>query len=190
MRKVFATTPELNVSYGNEEAPRLCAHENCEEIGSYPAPKSPQQLRDYIWLCLDHVREYNKGWNYFADMDMAAIDEAINYATTWERPSWKFASGGMLRGRLTGDIDDLFGFDWSQTSQPPETKVLSDEERTAWKELGLTPCEDWQKIKNRYKRLVKKHHPDANGGSRANEEKLKLITRAFSVLKKSHDALR
>ena len=74
MRKVFATTPELNVSYGNEEAPRLCAHENCEEIGSYPAPKSPQQLRNYIWLCLDHAREYNKGWNYEAKRRLPARD--------------------------------------------------------------------------------------------------------------------
>ena len=37
-------------------------------------------------------------------------------------------------------------------------------------------------IKERYKILVKKNHPDANGGDRKAEEKLKIINRAYSTL--------
>ena len=38
-------------------------------------------------------------------------------------------------------------------------------------------------IKSQYKALVKRHHPDANGGDRGSEEKLREIIQAYNYLK-------
>ncbi|MFZ1965281.1 MAG: DnaJ domain-containing protein, partial [Roseiarcus sp.] len=38
-------------------------------------------------------------------------------------------------------------------------------------------------IKARYKELVKRHHPDANGGDRSSEDKLREIIQAYNYLR-------
>ena len=40
-------------------------------------------------------------------------------------------------------------------------------------------------IKARYKELVKRFHPDANGGDRGAEERLKQVIKAYGVLRAS-----
>ena len=72
---------------------RQCAAEGCTQEGIHRAPKSRNALRDYIWFCLDHVRAYNRAWNYYEGLQGAALEAEIRRATTWERPSWKFATG-------------------------------------------------------------------------------------------------
>jgi len=44
------------------------------------------------------------------------------------------------------------------------------------------------RLKARYKVLVKLHHPDAHGGDKAAEEKLKIINQAYATLKASYFA--
>ena len=50
--------------------------------------------------------------------------------------------------------------------------------------FDLTLPFDLDALKRRYKTLVKRHHPDANGGSRESEELLKHINHAYNYLKK------
>ena len=151
-----------------QAAPQPCAHAGCRETGLYPAPHNRDDLRDYIWFCLEHVREYNRAWNYFAFMTTAEINQSIDDATTWERPAWLFGTGAKLQPHL----NDPFGF-FTQTQTPEH--YISPEERRAWKALELTPitspADIWDTIKKQYKMLVKKHHPDTNGGAAAAEEK-------------------
>ena len=62
---------------------------------------------------------------------------------------------------------------------------FSKNEIEAFKKLGLKPTMDINNIKATYKKLVKKYHPDNNGGNKNYEDKLKFINQAYSDLNKS-----
>ena len=59
------------------------------------------------------------------------------------------------------------------------------EEQRALAMLDLAPPVKADEVKLRYKELVKRLHPDANGGDKEAEERLKLINDAYSTLKRS-----
>lgn len=171
---------------------RTCAKSGCTKHGEFKAPRTPDDVHDYIWFCLDHVREYNKSWNYFDGMDEAGMEDAIRRSTTWERPSWNFGTTKpppYAKGQ--NPIDDPLGIfggndkGGGKDADASAQLALSPDERKAWTILGITPGEDEQRLKKRYKELVKIHHPDANGGSRKAEDRLKSINWAYGVLKKA-----
>lgn len=188
MKKQTIETPDYRFWKNDDDSAKTaCAKPGCTEDGLYKAPRSSHDVRDYIWFCLDHVREYNKSWNYFEGMDEIAMEDAIRRSTTWERPSWKFGTSAKSPDGTAwqAKFDDPFGVmgDGSQqraSSQPQ----LSPDQRKAWSIFGLSPCMDQDKVKKRYKELAKTHHPDANGGSREAEDRLKTINWAYSILKK------
>jgi hypothetical protein len=186
MKKQTITTPEIaGFNTGQDPMTRICAHEGCDAEAMYPAPRSRSDLRDYIWFCLDHVREYNKGWNYFEGLDEIGMEEAIRKSTTWERPSWKFGTSRDTTRHWRTGFDDPFGTmggDGSASRQ--DGPKITEEERQAWSIFGLSPCMDGQTVKKRYKELAKAHHPDANGGSKEAEDRLKSINWAYSILKR------
>ena len=159
-----------------------CAADGCLQEGKYPAPKSRSALRDYLWFCLEHVREYNKSWNYYEGLQGAALEAEIRRATTWERPSWKFATGQPSEN----SFEDPFGlFNFGNRDADPAARKVPAEERHAWKILQLSPVTDIDIVKKQYKRLVKQNHPDKNGGDAAAEERLKDIILAYSLIRKS-----
>ena len=159
-----------------------CAADGCLKEGKYPAPKSRSALRDYLWFCLEHVREYNKSWNYYEGLQGAALEAEIRRATTWERPSWKFATGQPSEN----SFEDPFGlFNFENRDVDPAARKVSPEERRAWKILQLSPVADIDIVKKQYKRLVKQNHPDKNRGDAAAEERLKDINLAYSLIRKS-----
>lgn len=165
-----------------EAGQRRCATDGCPHEGIYPAPRSRDALRDYLWFCLDHVRAYNKAWNYYDGLQGAALEAEIRRATTWERPSWKFATGQLSDGAFA-DPMGLFDFDRRDRSKPG--RLLSAEERAAWDTLKLSPVDDLAIVKAQYKQLVKENHPDKNRGDAGAEERLKEINLAFSLIQKS-----
>ena len=188
MTKQIFETPDIRKKNDREEvSEQRCAHEGCTADGLYRAPRSREDLRDYIWFCLDHVRAYNRQWNFFEGLDETGMEEAIRRSTTWERPSWKFGTSGG-KG-FNSDFDDPLGvFNGSERSQSHadnqnDAVSLTPDERKALDIFGLTSCADSETVKKRYKELAKAHHPDANGGSREAEDKLKIINWAYSVLK-------
>ncbi len=159
-----------------------CAADGCLQEGKYPAPKSRSALRDYLWFCLEHVREYNKSWNYYEGLQGAALEAEIRRATTWERPSWKFATGQPSEN----SFEDPFGlFNFENRDSDPAARKVPPEEKHAWKILQLSPVTDIDIVKKQYKRLVKQNHPDKNGGDAAAEERLKDINLAYSLIRKS-----
>ena len=161
---------------------RLCAAEGCKAEGLYPAPKSRDALRDYIWFCLEHIRAYNKSWNYYEGLQGAALEAEIRKATTWERPSWKFATGKPVE-EVFDDPMGIFNFEGREGNQGG--RQLSPEERRAWKTLRMDPVADLDKVKARYKQLAKENHPDINGGDAGAEERLKEINLAYDLIRKS-----
>ena len=58
-------------------------------------------------------------------------------------------------------------------------------ERKSLDALGLPESADRAQIKSRFKALVKLHHPDANGGDKRSENKLREIIQAYNYLKQA-----
>jgi hypothetical protein len=163
---------------------RLCDHPDCGQAGNYRAPKSREQLDDHFFFCLDHVREYNKAWNFFEGLSPEEIETYTREATVWERPSWPLGQWGAMEQKLRDKVmRDIFGEprrEEAQSPAPPMPLV----ERDALAVLELTPPVDFAAIKGQYRVLVKKHHPDVRGGGRENEERFKDISLAFATLRK------
>ncbi|MEX0815521.1 MAG: J domain-containing protein [Dongiaceae bacterium] len=155
-----------------------CDHPDCAETGLYRAPKARGRLNDYFRFCLDHVRAYNREWNYCAGMTEAEMEAQLRLDTVGWRPSWPL---GALGGRWpwAATFDDALGiFAAGACRRRPPTA-----EEKALAVLDLTPPTTLAEIKRRYKTLVKRLHPDANGGDTAAEERLKLVNQAYSMLK-------
>jgi len=165
---------------------RMCEHPECREEGVHRAPKARDRLNEYFWFCLDHVRAYNRSWNYYEGMDGSEIEAHIREDTVWQRPSWPL--GGWGSRRSAGPIfRDYFGFfaegpSGAGRNDAPRRAPMSAEEQ-ALAALDLQAPVTLTEIKVRYKILVKRLHPDANGGDKAAEERLKLINQAYSTLK-------
>jgi hypothetical protein len=169
-------------------APR-CDHSDCAEPGLYRAPKSRDRLNDYFNFCLEHVRAYNKSWNYFEGMGADAIEHQIRRDTVWDRPTWPI---GGWRIPQREDVNRAFrhamGLD--EEGEPigavrSHLPKLNAAEQQALRVLELKPGVTWEEIKARYKGLAKLLHPDANGGDKLAEERLKLVNQAYSTLKQS-----
>jgi DnaJ-domain-containing protein 1 len=161
-----------------------CSWPGCSAAGEYPAPQSTRELRQFVWFCLDHVREYNRNWNFFAGMDEREIEAHRRADTTWHRPSWRFGTASLDE---TSRFRDPFGFFADQG--PRNTYNEAGGVRSALGkaaqmmavlnlEIGFT----LEELKRRYKTLVKRHHPDLHGGDRDAEERLKQINEAYSYL--------
>lgn len=178
-----------------ETPPRTCDHPGCDQPGEYRAPRARDRLRDYYWFCLDHVRAYNKAWNYCDDMDEDQLERMVREDTVWQRPTWPMGAAkareDAIRDRLyrdfgVGDEAEAAARRRRSAEEDGEAGRRSHAGREADRALALLDLDypvDFETIKARYKALVKRHHPDANGGSREAEERLKLINRAYSVLK-------
>lgn len=160
---------------------RCCDSPGCDAAGEYRAPKSREQLRDYYWFCLEHVRAYNSAWNYYSGMSEAEVEGQRRADTYWHRPTWPFA-GDRAASEATNDPFGLFEEEQAERQAQEERFNASTPELAALAILDLSPPVTRQEIKNRYKELVKRHHPDANGGSRDAEERLKAINRAYDTL--------
>jgi len=180
---------------GAPEVP-LCDHPGCTEAGPYRAPKD-RSLRSYYNFCLDHVREYNKAWNYYANMAPDEIEEHVRRSTVWDRPTWRMSGSGTghgaagmgPRGFETGTVHDPFGvFDDLRAGteghgEPEPTPFPRDSRETrALQELDLTWPLTREELRARYRTLVKRHHPDANNGDKGAEERFKRVNEAYRVL--------
>ena len=186
-------TDDLGVDGDPPTQMRQCDHPGCTAAGEHRAPRSRDRLNDYYWFCLDHVREYNKSWNYYEGLSDSEVEALIRHDTIWQRPTWPLGSWAAreetLRRRAQQEYDhggrphenDARNGADAFSAHRPQT-----EEDRALTVLDLSAPVDFATIKARYKALVKRHHPDANGGSREAEEKLKLINRAFGTLKASY----
>ncbi len=176
-------------------AMRRCDHEDCVEPGVYPAPRNRDSLKPYYWFCLDHVREYNRAWNYFAGMSVDEVEHFVREDIVGWRPTWPVGLRGKRFGRGR-HFYDAFGFFKDKHAGPEDASggsggngsstpfVPKSREGRALALFNLKPPIGFAAIKARYKQLVKRHHPDANNGDKRSEEKLKLINEAYGILKR------
>lgn len=153
----------------------------CGAAGEYRAPKSRLQLAEYWWFCLEHVRAYNAAWDFYKGMTPGQIEAELRADSAWQRPSWPLGHlGARLEAALAGDPLHVLHAAGLRARRDPETPA---DLREPLATLGL----DWpvtiEQLKSRYKELAKRHHPDANNGDRAAEERLKCINLAYAALR-------
>jgi hypothetical protein len=182
-------------------AQRPCDRPGCESEGLYRAPRD-RKLETYYHFCLAHVREYNRAWNYYAGMNEAQVEAERRRDATWGRPSWPF---GSIGAGPRGFRDDFGFFDaetrdyqqnrqqWEQGRNEREQRRANghgggaeDSQDRALAELGLAQPVTFQTVKARYKELVKRFHPDANGGDRTHEDRLKTVNQAYATLRAAY----
>jgi hypothetical protein len=175
--------------------PKACEHPGCRQPGGFRAPKGRGKEGQYWNFCVDHVREYNRTYNYFADMPddaVAAYQRAA--AATGHRPTWTMGTNSTRRSagaRPTWEFIDPFEFfdlGGSAATEPPlheRRRPIRKVERNALEELGLDETASAAEIKARFKVLAKRLHPDTNGGNRATEDKLRSVIQAYGYLKQA-----
>ncbi len=164
---------------------RKCDFPGCENQGEYRAPKD-RNLKEYYWFCLDHVREYNKNWDFYADMSEKEIEDHIKHDTVWQRPTWNMDPKKRNEAHLNfKDHTSLFGnFEhvFSGKDNTTLNKFLPEEEE-ALNIMGLGHDLTLESLKKRYKKLVKQCHPDIVGDNKQAEERFKKICDAYNLLK-------
>src|SRR5581483_11655872 len=166
----------------------------CGELGGYRAPKGRLREGEYHNFCLDHVREYNKSYNYFAGMGDDDIVAYQRSAATGHRPTWKigvektagpsYTDINAWRAAFTGPFGMFADAPGPRPSEPePRQRPLNNLAQKSFAALDLEGTEKGAEIKARYKSLVKLLHPDANGGDRSSEDRLRQIIQAYHYLR-------
>ena len=174
-----------------------CDADGCKATGKFRAPKGREAEGEFFWFCLDHVRAYNKSYNYFSGMNDGDIQSYQKDSTVGHRPTWRMGADaradevppptGKTKTGWTGKDNDPFrlfpgGFRGQESDTKPR-RIVRNMERKSLRTLGLDEKASAQNVKDRYKQLVKLHHPDANGGDRSLEDKLRDIIQAYNYLK-------
>jgi len=163
----------------------ICEWGNCSEIGKFKAPTEKDNSKNFKWLCENHIKEFNKNWNYFEGMSTVEIENFLKSDLTWHRPTQKFGSGDNFFNILWNNaLSDKFKiFDKDRSVHINSGKKLCEKDKDAFRIMELDFGSDWASIQKKFKILVKKLHPDKHAGSKKFEDKLKKITLAYSHLK-------
>ena len=165
-----------------------CDWAGCREKATHRAPKGRNREKEYWRFCLEHVREYNHSYNFFAGMSDAAVMAYQKDSLTGHRPTWKMGTGkGTVRPDFSKFGVDPFGLfsDGARAEKKARAEIrpVRNAERKALDTLGLEPGATKAQVKSRFKQLVKRHHPDANGGDRSTEDRLVEIIQSYNYLK-------
>ena len=169
---------------------KKCDSHKCNEKGEYRAPKSRIRLNEYFFFCLNHVKEYNKSWDFYRGMTVDQIEHSMRNDTVWDRPSWPlkgnykdtFDEFNRFADEYINSEDDKINDNYFKNKLYDET--LTTEDSKALKDLDLEMPVSLEKIKKNYKKLVKIFHPDVNGNNKKAEEKFKQINESYKLLLK------
>lgn len=167
-----------------------CDHVGCARVGAHKAPKEPGG-EEFWRFCTEHASEYNKRWNYFADMSQSDFESFQKAAEYGHRPTWSFRASrtdrlsAAMRSFQAGKRDDAYGLFRGQreAAQRPARRRMSRLHALALEALDLDENADAAAVRARYADLVKRYHPDSNGGDRSSEALLDKVIRAYQTLK-------
>jgi curved DNA-binding protein CbpA len=181
-----------------------CNWKGCEAPGNHRAPMGRGRDGEYFMFCREHVRQYNSTYNYFDGMSDGEIEQFRNDAIYGHRPTWKVGSNSSSQGPGHGPANSKTGYGAGASGAHPGAqqfhawrarqareavktaqRQLKPLEKKALKALHITGTPSRDEIKARFKELVKRHHPDSNGGDRGAEEKLREIIQAYNYLKQA-----
>ena len=166
----------------------ICDWNKCTNEGLYKAPKERDNSKNFRLLCLDHVKEFNKNWNYFSGMNDQQVLEFLKSDMIWHKPTQSFSSSDnffkvLWRNALRDEMDKN---NLNNYSNSMNKFKFTHNDIKAFSILGVTVGLKWEKIQAKFKKLVKKFHPDMNSGNKKFEDKLKVITLAYTQLKNTY----
>lgn len=204
MEQILSAEPKRksNRFHGRVEANgRRCAIDGCMESGEFRAPPIYESRRDgdgpgkYRWLCLDHVREFNQGYDYYAGMDRDQIFEAQHPLSGWDTRRRVYDQETSPPPRWSDFSDPLdaigarFAAGLNRRQQLHPTRSTADQNALATLGLAGNSVEKIgrREIRQAYSKLVRKYHPDRNGGDRSHEKQLAKVIEAYTQLKLSPD---
>ena len=188
---------KIRVKPGEDRRARVSEHvcewAGCAKEATHRAPKGRGREKDYWRYCLDHVRQYNQNYNFFQGMTDDDVRRYQKDALTGHRPTWKMGTGknadpGRFYAENGIDPLDMYrefagGRPSGKKSAKAETRTIRNAERKAFDTLGLDIGASRVEIKSKFHDLVKRHHPDSNGGDRSTEDRLIEIIQAYNYLK-------
>lgn len=184
---------------------RKCEWRGCSNPGQYRAPKSREELNEFRWYCMDHIRDFNKSWNFYADWSEEELEAQRRADIAWERPTWKL---GQKPVRPEGPAGHANGNAWArwgyqdplevlgenatinpggrQEAKRAQRRLLPKNEQSALDILGCDSDQTKSEIRARFRALVKDLHPDMNGGQREDEDRLRDVVWAWDQIKNSY----
>ena len=183
-----------------EESEQTCEHPTCTQAGEFRAPGFRGSSFDgpgqYRWFCLEHVREFNAGYDWFEGMSAEEILSAQSPSSGWqtESPAFRPTAGvdGMPRWADFNDPLDAIGAraNGIKSRAQREAQMAMDgrfsrDEAQALETMGLGLDTDRRRLRRRYSELVRRYHPDRNGGDRKHEKRLGRVVEAYQLLRKS-----
>ncbi len=170
----------------------ICEHPGCDKPATAQVAKSPREPNEKIWLCAAHAAQHNRNWNYFEGLSAKEAENARAQSYYGDRPTWSLGKNDRARaaakGRKPSDFDDVHGlFDGKEgpAAPAPEARKLPRLQAKALETLDLEPGADATKIRRRYADLLRRYHPDSNGGDRSAEAQLQEVVKAHQILKKA-----
>lgn len=177
--------------HGRVEGARdRCAVRGCPEPGEFKAPLQPANFDgpgSWQFLCLEHVREHNAKYNYFEGMSPDEISEAQSPVAGWDRQTRAFAHAGADPAPSWSDFADpldAISTRFRRSRQQAASRFNRAEQR-ALSVLGLGEDADLKAVRASYSKLVRRFHPDRNGGDRSHEARLVAVIEAYQLLKKA-----
>ena len=177
--------------HGRVEGARdRCAVPGCREPGEFKAPLQPANFDGpgrWQFLCLDHVRQHNAKYNFFEGMSPDEITEAQSHLAGWERATRAFAHAGADPAPSWSDfadpLDAISGR--FRRARQQESSRFTRAEHRALSVLGLGEDADLKSVRNSYSKLVRRFHPDRNGGDRSHEGRLGEVIDAYQTLRRA-----
>jgi hypothetical protein len=160
---------------------KKCDKPGCAKAGTCRAPKS-RDLKDYWFFCQEHAAEYNKNWNYYADMSPEEIE------ADWERQTF----GEPLKDAKSSNTDATdyakfindFITGRSKFDKMPAKSKLPTNVTSALKVFELGISATWREISTKYRALAKKYHPDTATDKQNAATEFARISAAYDILKK------
>lgn len=184
---------------------QICMEKGCSKKGTHPAPLSNNDIKQYVWLCISHIRKYNRNWNYYKGKPIQEVENDIRSKMDGGYPTWDFFSlGNSSRYKVKTNpqfYDDLFFANKSTNKSSSSSKTSNgnntnkdefvpsnNDEENAIKVLDLSAPISFEDINKRFKEIAKSCHPDKTSGQDAKKRELLQVTlqkasNAYSVLK-------
>ena len=139
----------------------ICEWDNCNEPGKFKAPIEKDNSKNFRLLCEDHIKMFNKNWNYFEGMSQDQIEVFLKSDLTWHKPTQTFGSSDNFFNILWNNaLSDKFKIFNDKKYFNKDKRSFTEKDRDAFGILGLESNADWSTVQKKFKIPVKKFHPD------------------------------
>lgn len=181
-----------------EDVGQECQAPDCQQPGEFRAPGIRGNSFDgpgmWRWFCLEHIREFNAGYDWFEGMNADEILAAQSPAAGWASETRAFKPDAGVDGTprwadFADPLDAIGGraadIKARASGNAAVYSKFTPREQQALTEMGLDVDTDRPALRRRYSDLVRRYHPDRNGGDRSHEARLGRVVEAYQLLKQS-----